>query len=103
MPRKIDHKRVSFNAAFGISPEQLANEINALPLTARILTIAAALRKIQPEAILERLTIETDTGHPFTRLHVEYIADRAAEEARIIERYRNHDPLDYLDPLRNRD
>lgn len=31
------------------------------------------------------------------------IADRAAEEARIIERYRNHDPLDYLAPLRNRD
>lgn len=63
--------------------------------------LATALRKIQPEAILERLTVET--GHPFTRLHVEYIADLAAEEARIIERYRNHDPLDYLDPLRNRD
>lgn len=39
MPRKIDHKRVSFNAAFGISPDQLAKEINALPLTARVLTI----------------------------------------------------------------
>lgn len=25
MPRKIDHKRVSFNAAFGISPAQLAS------------------------------------------------------------------------------
>lgn len=31
------------------------------------------------------------------------LADTAAEERRIIERYRNHDPLDYLDPLRNRD
>lgn len=64
--------------------------------------LAAALRKIQPEAILERLTVETATGTPFIRLHVEYIADLAAEEARIIERYRNHDPLDYLDPLRSR-
>lgn len=44
MPRKIDHKRVSFNAAFGISPDQLAREINALPLTARILTIDALQR-----------------------------------------------------------
>lgn len=44
MPRKIDHKRVSFNAAFGISPEQLAKEINALPLTARILTIDTVAR-----------------------------------------------------------
>lgn len=44
MPRKIDHKRVSFNAAFGISPEQLAEAINALPLTARILTIDTVQR-----------------------------------------------------------
>ena len=44
MPRKIDQKRVSFNAAFGISPAQLAREINALPLTARILTIDAVQR-----------------------------------------------------------
>lgn len=44
MPRKIDHKRVSFNAAFGISPGQLAREINALPLTARILTIDSISR-----------------------------------------------------------
>lgn len=44
MPRKIDHKRVSFNAAFGISPTQLAREINALPLTARILTIDSISR-----------------------------------------------------------
>lgn len=44
MPRKIDHKRVSFNAAFGISPTQLAREINALPLTARILTIDTVSR-----------------------------------------------------------
>lgn len=44
MPRKIDQKRVSFNAAFGISPEQLAKEINALPLTACILTIDAVQR-----------------------------------------------------------
>lgn len=44
MPRKIDHKRISFNAAFGISPDQLAKEINALPLTARILTIDSVSR-----------------------------------------------------------
>ena len=44
MPRKIDHKRVSYNAAFGISPEQLTKEINALPLTARILTIDSVSR-----------------------------------------------------------
>lgn len=44
MPRKIDHKRISFNAAFGISPDQLAREINALPLTAWILTIDAVQR-----------------------------------------------------------
>lgn len=43
MPRKIDHKRLSFNA-FGISPDQLAREINALPLTARILTIDSISR-----------------------------------------------------------
>lgn len=44
MHRKIDHTRVSFNASFGISPEQLAREINALPPTARILTIDAVPR-----------------------------------------------------------
>lgn len=44
MPRKIDHKRVNFNASFGISPEQLAKEINSLPLTARILTIDTVAR-----------------------------------------------------------
>ena len=44
MPRKIDHKRVSFNASFGISHDQLAREINALPLTARILTIDSISR-----------------------------------------------------------
>ena len=44
MPRQIETKRVSFNAAFGISPNQLAQEINALPLTARILTIDAVPR-----------------------------------------------------------
>lgn len=64
--------------------------------------LAAALRKIQPEAILERLTLDTDTGQPFTHLHVEYIADLAAEEGRIIERYRNRDPLDPLYPMHSR-
>lgn len=44
MPRKIDHKRVSFNATFGISPAQLAKAINDLPLTARILTIDTVTR-----------------------------------------------------------
>lgn len=44
MPRKIDNKRISFNASFGISPNQLAKEINSLPLTARILTIDAVPR-----------------------------------------------------------
>lgn len=44
MPRKIDIKRVSFNASFGISPEQLAKEINSLPLTARVLAIDTVAR-----------------------------------------------------------
>ena len=44
MPRKIDTKRVSFNAAFGISPGRLAKELANLPLTARILTIDTATR-----------------------------------------------------------
>lgn len=44
MPRKIDHKRISFNAAFGISPAQLTKAINSMPLTARILTIDAVPR-----------------------------------------------------------
>lgn len=44
MPRKIDHKHISFNTTFDISPDQLAKEINALPLTARILTIDDAQR-----------------------------------------------------------
>lgn len=44
MPRKIEHTRISFNASLGISPEQLAKEINALPLTARILTIDTITR-----------------------------------------------------------
>lgn len=44
MPRKIDSKRVSFNASFGISPDQLAKEITALPLTARVLTIDTVSR-----------------------------------------------------------
>lgn len=39
MPRKTGQKRVRFNASFGISPEQLAKEISALPLTARVLAI----------------------------------------------------------------
>lgn len=65
--------------------------------------LANALRKIQPEAILDNITVETADEGRFMRLRVEYLADAAAEERRIIERYRNHDPLDYLDPLRNRD
>lgn len=44
MPRKIEHTRVSFNAALGISPAQLAKAINALPLTARIITIDTITR-----------------------------------------------------------
>lgn len=44
MPRKIEHKRVRFNASFGISPEQLTKEINSLPLTARVLTIDTVTR-----------------------------------------------------------
>ena len=44
MPRKIAHKRVSFNASFGISPGRLAKELANLPLTARILTIDTAAR-----------------------------------------------------------
>ena len=44
MPRKIDTKRVSFNASFGISPDRLAQELASLPLTARILTIDTVAR-----------------------------------------------------------
>lgn len=44
MPRKIETKRFSFNAAFGIDPGRLAKEINSLPLTARILTIDSISR-----------------------------------------------------------
>nr|DAO15718.1 MAG TPA: hypothetical protein [Caudoviricetes sp.] len=44
MPRKIDTKRISFNTAFGISPDRLAKELASLPLTARILTIDTAAR-----------------------------------------------------------
>ena len=44
MPRKIENKRVRFNASFGISPEQLTREINSLPLTARVLTIDTVAR-----------------------------------------------------------
>lgn len=47
MPRKIDHERVRFNAAFGISPEQLAKAITSLPLSARVLTIETALQGCQ--------------------------------------------------------
>ena len=44
MPRKIETKRVRFNASFGISPEQLSKEIRGLPLTARVLTIDTVTR-----------------------------------------------------------
>lgn len=44
MPRKIDTKRISFNASFGISPGRLAKELANLPLTARILTIDTVTR-----------------------------------------------------------
>lgn len=47
MPRKIDHERIRFNAAFGISPEQLRKAINGLPLSARILSIDTALQGYQ--------------------------------------------------------
>lgn len=42
MPRNIGTARVSFNAAFGISPGKLAKALFDLPLTARILTIDTA-------------------------------------------------------------
>lgn len=44
MPRKIDHKRVSFNASFGASPEKLIKALADLPLTARILSIDTITR-----------------------------------------------------------
>lgn len=47
MPRKIDHERIRFNSAFGISPEQLRKAISGLPLTARILAIDTALQGYQ--------------------------------------------------------
>ena len=65
--------------------------------------LAAALRKIQPEAILDNITVETADEGRFMRLRVEYLADTAAEARRIIERYRNYDPLDRLAPLHSKD
>lgn len=65
--------------------------------------LAAALRKLQPEAILDSLTVETAGEGRFMRLRIEYFADAAAEERRIIERYRNHDPLDHFFPLHSKD
>lgn len=65
--------------------------------------LANALRKLQPEAILDRLTVETADEGRVMRLHVEYLADAAAEERRIIERYRNYDPLDRFFPLHSTD
>lgn len=44
MPRKIDHKRVSYNAAFGISPTQLVKAINSMPMSAHILSIDTITR-----------------------------------------------------------
>lgn len=44
MPRKIETKRVRFNASFGISPEQLSKEIRSLPLSARVLSIDTVTR-----------------------------------------------------------
>ena len=66
MPRKIDHKRISFNTAFGISPDQLAKEINALPLTARILTIDAVQRGYSTHVDITYYTQPHDTK-PSTR------------------------------------
>lgn len=47
MPRKIDIKTVTFNAAFGITPDHLAKEITNLPPTALILNIDTALQGYQ--------------------------------------------------------
>lgn len=44
MPRNIGHKRVTFNASFGASPEKLIKALDSLPLTARILTIDTITR-----------------------------------------------------------
>ncbi len=44
MPRKIDHKRITFNASFGASPEKLIKALADLPLTARILSIDTITR-----------------------------------------------------------
>lgn len=64
MPRKIDHKRVSFNAALGISPAQLVKAINALPLTARILTIDTITRGYTMATDITYYTVppKKDTG-----------------------------------------
>lgn len=64
MPRKIDHKRVSFNAAFGISPERLANAINSLPRTARIITIDTITRGYTMATDITYYTVppKKDTG-----------------------------------------
>lgn len=44
MPRNIGHKRITFNASFGASPEKLIKALTDLPLTARILTIETSLQ-----------------------------------------------------------
>lgn len=64
MPRKINHKRISFNAAFGISPEQLAKAITSLPLSARILTIDTITRGYTMATDITYYTVppKKDTG-----------------------------------------
>ena len=56
----------------------------------------ATLHKPQITKQTRTVTISWRPGDD-TKVH-----DLAAEEARIIERFRNHDPLDYLAPLRSR-
>ena len=61
MTRKIDHKRISFNTAFGIRPGQIAKEINAPALTARILTIDAVQRGYSTHVDITYYTQPHDT------------------------------------------
>lgn len=56
MPRKIAIKTITFNAAFGITPEHLAKEITNLPLTALILNIDTVLRGYQAIASITYYT-----------------------------------------------
>ena len=64
MPRKIDHKRITFNASFGASHEKLIKALADLPLTARILSIDTITRGYTMATDITYYTVppKKDTG-----------------------------------------